>query len=169
MVPFMILIFQKSPSHFHFFTMTKNLKHCSRLPPAVYLPPPPSLLPAINARSPTVHDVVIGSPASLRRQPSERRFLPARRRGGSSANILHLRISYPLTSSASPLPPVIDINYIEPIRRGEGEYFVWFASYLTQNSPRDVPRDGVCCSSVDLSSQNCGGLPTPPLPDWYRS
>jgi hypothetical protein len=49
------------------------------------------------------------------------------------------------------------------MRWGEGEYFVWFASYLTRNSPRDVWRDVVCCSLADLSSQSCGGLPTPPL------
>jgi hypothetical protein len=75
---------------------------------------------------------------------------------------------FPLTSSASPLLPQIDIRNINHERRGKGEYFVWFALYLTQNSPRDVRRDGVCCSLADLSSQNCGGVPDLPLPDRYR-
>ena len=128
------------------------------------LPHPPSLLPAIDARTPA-----IVSPASLRQQPSERRFLPARW-GGSSANTLHLQISSPLASVASPLLPApTDIDYIYPKRRGDGKYFVSFASYLTQNSPGDVRRDGVCCSSADPSSQNCGGLATPPLANRYQS
>jgi hypothetical protein len=135
---------------------------------AAVLLPPPSLPPAVNARTPTVHDAAIVSPACCRQQPSENCFLAPPDRE-----------AHPQTSSTfrslPPLPPAPPHSTPRPISitsstRDEGKVSALFALLAVTPETHLLMFDGTAVAVPWLiSPPRAGGLPTPPLPDRYGS
>ena len=164
-VPLTIQIFQKSPTA-TFTTSSPDEESEASQPPSSLLhrlfrqPSAPGPLPSMMG---PLFPLPLSAAAALRAS------LPPCPMGRLIANIPLLRTSSP----SPPAPPHSSPRSISTISsmRDEGKVSILFALLAITPETHLLMFDGedALSSSADLSSQNCGGLHSPLLPDLYRS